>query len=112
MQKVLTTILPCGILPAVGQQISRASELGIFENQDCLRCWRDDFPTSLLFGDFPPILPMCTGQILLRTDNFSFSFSISLWTIGPFSRLSHCTHSLAVRSFYSIYHCLYLWLYA
>jgi len=35
-----------------------------------------------------------TNVMVLRTDNFSFSFSTSLWTIGPFSRLSHCTAQL------------------
>ena len=68
MQKVLTAILPCGILPALDQQISRASELGIFEDQSCLRCrLEDDFPESLTVnGNDVQILPMCTGQIFFH----------------------------------------------
>jgi len=65
MQKIFTAIYPSGILPALVQQISQAGELGIFENQICLRCRQDDFPRSLL-SDSPEVLqflPMCTGQI-------------------------------------------------
>jgi hypothetical protein len=66
MCKVLTEILPCGILPALDQYISRASELGIFENQYCLGCLPQDVPETLLdnggFEVVSEILPMLTGQ--------------------------------------------------
>ena len=65
MRKVFTAILPHGILPALSQHILRASELGIFENQICLKCLRYDVPESLLgLNDFEvlsQILPMFTG---------------------------------------------------
>jgi len=71
MQKVLTAILPCGILPALDQQISQAGELGIFENQNCLQCREDKykFPESVLadFIDLPQFLPMYSGQIFFQT---------------------------------------------
>ena len=63
---VFTQILPCGILPALSQHISRASELGIFENQHCLGCLPRDVPETLLdvngFEVLSQILPMLTGQ--------------------------------------------------
>jgi hypothetical protein len=50
MCKLFTEILPHGILPALSQHISRASdsELGIFENQYCLGCLPQDIPETLL----------------------------------------------------------------
>jgi len=66
MQKFFTAILPCGFLPALDQQISRASELGIFEDQNCLRCREDDFPESPLSSSVNRILPICTGQIFFH----------------------------------------------
>ena len=66
MKKVLTAILPCTILPALDQQISRAAELGIFENQHCLLRRQDNFPRSMPvfenFSSLPGFLSMCTGQ--------------------------------------------------
>ena len=67
MFKVFTRILPCGILPALSQHISRASELGIFENQYCLGCLsRDSIPETLLdlngFEVLSLIFPMFPGQ--------------------------------------------------
>jgi hypothetical protein len=68
MYKVFTKILPRGILPALGQQISRASKkLGIFESKNCLRCLQDhDVPERLLdrhgLGVLCRIVRMCTDQ--------------------------------------------------
>ena len=72
MCKVLTEILSCGILPALSQHISRASELGIFEKQYCLGCLPRDVPGTLLsylshFEELSQILPMFTGQSLFQT---------------------------------------------
>ena len=70
MWKVFTEILPCGILPALSQSITRASELGIFENQQCLGCLPQDIPEMLLdfngFEVLSQILPMITGQSFFR----------------------------------------------
>ena len=69
--KVFTQILPCGILPALSQYISRAGELGIFENQYCLGCLPQDIPETLLddhgFEMLSQILPMLIGQIFFQT---------------------------------------------
>lgn len=72
MCKVFTEILPCGVLPALSQHISRASELGIFEKQCCLGCLPRDVPETLLsnlshFEELSQILPMFTGQSLFQT---------------------------------------------
>ena len=71
MCKVFTGILPCGILPALSQHISRASQLGIFENQCCLGCLPRDVPETLLdahgFEVLSQILPMLTGQNFFQT---------------------------------------------
>jgi len=71
MYKVFTEILPCGILPALSQRISRASELGIFENQQCLGCLPRDIPEMLLdfigFEVLSQILPMVTGQSFFQS---------------------------------------------
>ena len=72
MCKVFTEILPCGILPALSQHISRASGLGIFENQYCLGCLPWNVPKTLLsylshFEELSQILPMLTGQSLFQT---------------------------------------------
>jgi hypothetical protein len=71
MHKVFTQILPCAILPALSQHISRASEPGIFENQHCLGCLPRDIPAKLLdFNDFEllfQILPMLTDQSFFQT---------------------------------------------
>jgi len=71
MCKVFTKILPCGILPALSQHISWASELGIFENQHCLGCLPRDIPEKLLdFYDFSvlsQILPMLTARSFFQT---------------------------------------------
>jgi hypothetical protein len=65
MNKVFTEVLPRGILPVLSQHISRTSELGIFENHNCLRCLRSNLPRSPLgFDDFrvlSQILPMFAG---------------------------------------------------
>ena len=70
MHKVFTKILLCGILPALSQHISRASELGIFENHYCLGCLSRDIPVLLLdLNDFEILsqtLPMLTGQSLFQ----------------------------------------------
>jgi hypothetical protein len=71
MHKLFTKILPCGILPALSQRISRTSELGIFENQYCARCLLQDIPETLLdvngFEVLSQILPMLTGQNFFQT---------------------------------------------
>jgi hypothetical protein len=71
MCKVFTEILLNGILPALSQHISRASELGLFENQYCLGCLPRDVPKKLLdvndFGVLSQILPMLTGQSFFQT---------------------------------------------
>ena len=71
MCKVSTQILPCGILPALSQHMSRASELRIFENQHCLRCLPLNSLEMLLelddFGLLSRILPMLTGQTFFQT---------------------------------------------
>jgi len=71
MCKVFTEILPCGVLPALSQHISRASELGIFENQICLGCFFESLdPGTEWFGNFESlfqILPMLTGQNFFQT---------------------------------------------
>jgi hypothetical protein len=94
MHKVFTGILPCGILPALSQHISRASELGIFENQSCLRCLRYDVFESLLdlddFEMLSQILPMFTGlstilveSVLLgRVREPFWRYVIVFWTFG------------------------------
>ena len=71
MCKIFTEILPCGILPALNQHISRASELGIFENQYCLGCLPRDVPETLLsylsrFEELSQVLPMFTRQSLFQ----------------------------------------------
>jgi hypothetical protein len=71
MRKVFTQILPCGILPALSQNISRASELGIIENQYCLGCLPRDVPETLLDLSYvevlSQILPMLTSQNFFQT---------------------------------------------
>ena len=71
MCKLFTEIVPCGILPALSQHISRASELGIFENQYCFGCLPRDIPETLLdlagFAVLSQILPMITGQSFFQT---------------------------------------------
>jgi hypothetical protein len=71
MCRVFTQILPCGILPALSQHISRVSELGIFENQCCLGCLPQDIPKRLLddhgFEVLSQILPMLIGQSFFQT---------------------------------------------
>jgi hypothetical protein len=75
MHKVFTQILPCGILPALSQYISWASEQGIFENHYYFRCCWRDVPTAnrgLLdsYSNFEAvigILPMCTSQHFFQT---------------------------------------------
>ena len=71
MCKLFTQILPCGILPALSQHISRASELGIFENQCCLGCLPQDIPERLLddhgFEVLSLILPTLIGQSFFQT---------------------------------------------
>jgi hypothetical protein len=71
MCKIFTETVPCGILPALSQYISQASELGIFENQYCLGCLPRDVPETLLhfhyFGLLSQILPMLTGQSFFQT---------------------------------------------
>jgi hypothetical protein len=67
MYKVFTEILPRGILPALSQQISRASKkLGIFESKSCLRCLQDhDVPEKLDLDDLEVlcrIVRMCTDS--------------------------------------------------
>jgi hypothetical protein len=66
MHKIFTEILFCGILPALGQQISRARDLGIFEIQSCLGCHLRDRPGNITetwdFHVLSRILGMCTGQ--------------------------------------------------
>jgi hypothetical protein len=69
MRKVFTEILPRGILPALSQPISRASELGIFENQGCLGCLRYDVPKLdlnyfvLLSQTLPMFTHLSTGMV-------------------------------------------------
>ena len=68
MRKIFTQVLPCGILPALNQCISRASKLGIFENPYCLP--RDAPETLLDFTEFEvlsQILPMLTDQNFFQT---------------------------------------------
>ena len=88
MCRVFTEILLYGILPVLSQHISRASELGLFETQNCLRCLQDapemlallNTPSSsfeALFG----ILPMCTGQNFFETFCTSVIESILLGTL-------------------------------
>jgi len=71
MCKVFTEILPNGILPALNQHISRASELGLFENRYCLGCLPRDVPEKLLdvndFEMLSQILPMLTSQSFFQT---------------------------------------------
>jgi len=71
MCKAFTEILLCGILPALRQHISRASELGIFENQQCLACLPRDIPEFLSdFNGFEllfQILPMFSSQNFFQT---------------------------------------------
>ena len=72
MHEVFTKILLGGILPAVSQHISRASELGIFENHYCLGCLPQDIPDMLLDSNFDfevlsRILPMLTSQNFFQT---------------------------------------------
>ena len=68
MQKIFIAILPHGILPMLDQHISRASELGFFENQNCFRCLQDVPNLKMLvvlntsFEELLQILPMCTSQ--------------------------------------------------
>ena len=69
MQKVLTAILPHGILPALRQRVLRASELGLFENHYCFGCqpqYVQDFLHRLFdthcFDILSEILPICMGQ--------------------------------------------------
>ena len=70
-RKVFTQILPCGILPALSRNISRASKLGIVENQYCLGCLPRDVPEMLLdlsyFEVLSQILPMLTSQSFFQT---------------------------------------------
>jgi len=73
MCKVFTETLSCGFLPALSQHISRASELGIFENQYCFNCLPGprDAPETMLgvngFEVLSQILPMVTGQSFFQT---------------------------------------------
>jgi len=70
MSKAFTEILPCGILPALSQHISRASEMGNFESQYCLGCPPRDIPemfNSQDFHELSEILTMCTGQKFFPT---------------------------------------------
>jgi len=65
MCKVFTEILPYGVLPALTQHISWASEPGIFENQICLGCFFEPHhPGTGWFKSFEllfQILPMLMG---------------------------------------------------
>jgi len=63
MCKVFIEILPCGILPALNQHVSRISKLGIFENPNCLRC-QQEIPEGLMDSHavLIGILPMCTTE--------------------------------------------------
>jgi len=94
MCKVFTQILPCGILPALSQHISRASELGIFENQYCLGCLPRDIPEALLaingFGRLSQILPMLTGQIFFQTLTTSMVESMLLGMAQNLSMMYVC----------------------
>ena len=72
MCKVFTEILPCGVLPALSQHISRFSdELGIFENQMCLGCFFESLPAGTeWFKNFEllfQILPILRGQNFFQT---------------------------------------------
>jgi len=70
MLKIFTGILSCGILPALGQYVSQASELGTPQNQNCLQCWWDHLPKTFNhygWGMLLQILPMCTDQSFFQT---------------------------------------------
>ena len=73
MHKVFTNTLPCGIIPALSQQISWVSELGIYDKQDCLGCLHHilrDLPVWMNpddFNELSGILPSCTGQDFFQT---------------------------------------------
>ena len=73
MCKLFTRILHYGILPALSQHISRASELGLFENRYCLGCLPQDVPNHEILSDInsfeelSEILGMCTGQNFFQT---------------------------------------------
>ena len=65
MCEVFTEILPCGVLPALSQHISRVNELGIFENQICLGCFFESHPGTEWTRNFEllfQILPILRGQ--------------------------------------------------
>jgi len=99
MCKLFTEILPRGILPALSQHISLASELGIFENQYCLGCLPQDIPETLLrlhgFMMLSQILPMLIGQTFFQT----------LTTGIVESTLLGMVHDLFMR-----YVCICIWL--
>ena len=92
MRKLFTEILPHGILPALSQHISQVSELGIFENQNCLRCLpHDDLPETLLdlddFEVLSQILPMFTGlsTILIESVLLERVCNLSMWYVFVFN---------------------------
>jgi len=71
MCKVFIAILPCGILPALSQYISRINNLGIFEDSYCLRC-QQEIPEGLVDYSYDyealiGILPMCTAENFFQT---------------------------------------------
>ena len=86
MHKVFNEILLRGVLPALGQQIPRASDLGIFESQNCLRCPQDvleslphNLGTGFTIEVLSEILPMCAGQ---RVSHPNSRFLVLLITNG------------------------------
>jgi hypothetical protein len=66
MCKVFAKILSCGILLVLGNHISYTSQLGIFENPNCLRCQQKVPQFGLLnsnnYEALIGILPMCTQK--------------------------------------------------
>ena len=88
---IFTKILLGGILPAVSQHISRASELGIFENHYCLGCLPRDIPDMFLdsnsdFEMLSRILPMLTGQDFFQTLSTRVVEAVLLGMVQDFSR--------------------------
>jgi hypothetical protein len=73
VHKALTNILPCGIIPALSQQISWVSELGIYDKQDCLGCLHHILRDLSVwmnpddFNELSGILPSCTSQDFFQT---------------------------------------------